>query len=611
MEEAENVLLELADYVYGHTSLKPMSKALFLISRCLLVSKHFGEFSNPRQLCKEYAQLRSSECAGSLNDDFDFDSLVKECDSHIDHIARSISRVRRLTVGADCLGLVFNTLLRGKFEGGEGLGTFLTPEEVVNPVIEMLIASVDPRVLAKVQDTLLFGDICGGTGRFVYSMSSLLARRFPASSQLSRQARLFDQSSLAVDMARINFLLDDNTGGKFQRVGDSLIDSDVSATKGKFALLATNPPFGSATYRWNLWLEQSIPKDVLSALGLRSSGDSTDPSALFFFRNMSLLAHGGALAIVLPDGVIQGERFRSALDVFDQSHNRINLCAVISLPVSTFSLGGTVAKTSVLVVSKGDSKVRQGTYSAAANHIGFLKRGNRRRVDVRGNDLDKIARDYTEALPKIGKRSDDWRDCLRLSAASLTHRPSATSFETQQLVELCEFVRRSAVASADEGDFHLSVLDVDDTGLIDVVAASFNRPISSALACQPGDIVVSCINPRKWRVAVVPELEGRWTCSSEFVVLRPRNAKQAWAIGVALHHESVMAAVQAKAGGTSSSRQRVSKGELADVNVPINLLKSEAIREHQESRIALYRLRLREARAFARIHKGELRFLLE
>ena len=51
--EAEHVLLDIADYVYAHTSLKPMSKTLFLISRCLCVAKLGGGASTASELSEE------------------------------------------------------------------------------------------------------------------------------------------------------------------------------------------------------------------------------------------------------------------------------------------------------------------------------------------------------------------------------------------------------------------------------------------------------------------------------------------------------------------------------------------------------------------------------
>jgi hypothetical protein len=155
------------------------------------------------------------------------------------------------------------------------------------------------------------------------------------------------------------------------------------------------------------------------------------------------------------------------------------------------------------------------------------------------------------------------------------------------------------------------VLDVDETGLIDVVSATTNQPISASVICRPGDVLVSCINPRIWRVAVIPEIDAAWTCSTEFLVLRPKCGNDPWAIAVAMHHASVIDRVQRMAGGTSSSRQRVPKELLLDVDLPLETLRTADTKSHRERRTAFYKLRLQEAKAYGALHQGDTRFELE
>jgi len=256
VSEAENILLDLADFIYGHTALKPMSKTLFFLSRCLLVAESCEDFSS-----STLVQAYRRECATldgcAPEDDFDFSEVVSQCANELRYILESLRRVREITRESDALGLVFNTLLRGKYEGGEGLGTYLTPEEIVAPMVDMLFASIDDAILAeflKPRPTLFYGDICGGTGRFPYAiMRRLRDIHGCTASSLQRAARLFDQSSFAVDCARLNFVFE-GVSPSFRRVDDSLVDDEVSSLRGRFGMLATNPPFGTGKYRWNLWL---------------------------------------------------------------------------------------------------------------------------------------------------------------------------------------------------------------------------------------------------------------------------------------------------------------------------------------------------------------------
>jgi hypothetical protein len=603
--EAERLLLDLADYVYAHTSLKPISKTLFLISRCLCVARLGGGASTSSELSRKYREIVRSLNGAAPGDDFDFPTVVAECAQHIPHVLDAVNRVHTLTRATDSLGLVFNTLLRGKFESGEGMGTFLTPEEVVLPMVEMLLATVGRNAHDRLRESsLLYGDICGGTGRFVHALARRLLALDLSPRHLERAARLFDQSLLAVDLARLNFLFDDMKPS-FERIGDSLLAPQVSALQGRFLLLATNPPFGAGKYRWSKELAQALPAEVLTAIGLRDPGDSADPSELFFFRNLDLLAPGGALAIVLPDGVVQSEDFRKALNVYErvrQAH--LHVAAIVSLPSVTFSLGGTVAKTSFVVVQKQAEPREQPLYVALAHHVGFLKRGKKRAGDSRGNDLVKIAGEFGSARPELGRLVGCWRRHDSFVAARLmhTHENGSSRGKAIPLSDRVEMIR--AFRNGGEGErFHVSVLDVDATGLIDVIAASRNQPLSKGLACQPGDILVSCMNPKIWRVAVIPNLSGSWSCSPEFVVLRPKAGQDAWKIALALHHPTVVQAVQAMAKGTSSSRQRVPKARVLTVELP-EIATPEQLAEYIAWREDFYAKRLREARAYHDLHEG-------
>ncbi len=608
--EAERILLDIADYVYAHTSLKPISKTLFLISRCLCVARMGGGATTANELVSKYRAIKAFLNGAAPGDDFDLPTVVLECEQHIPYVLQAINKVCRLTNETDGLGLVFNTLLRGKFEGGEGMGTFLTPEEVVFPMVDMLLKVVSKQGLGQLgrPNGRLYGDICGGTGRFVYAIARRLGTMGLSHRRLEESARLFDQSMMAVDLGKLNFLF---AGMKpaFERVGDSLTAPQVSSLKSRFLLLATNPPFGSGKYRWSEELLKVLPYEVLARVGMKQRGHSADPSSLFFFRNLDLLAPGGALAIVMPDGVIQSEDFKEALVAYERVRAcRLHIAAIASLPSVTFSLGGTVAKTSFMVVQRAKEVKDEPLYVALAHHVGFLKRGKKRADDTEGNDLQKIADEFGSRHLTLGRLVGCWRDHESLVAARLLHTPTDSLPSTGTLLsDLVEMVRSFESRHAGAEKFHVSVLDVDATGLIDIISARRNQPMSKGLACQPGDILLSCMNPNIWRVAVIPNKPGIWSCSPEFVVLRPKKPDTAWKIAIALHYPSVMQTVQALAKGTSSSRQRVPRDRVLSVNIPeVGVTKKLA--DYIAWREEFYAKRLREARAYDDVHGGANRF---
>jgi hypothetical protein len=614
---AERTLLDLADFVYAHTPLKPMSKTLFLISRCLLACKHEQLGEDPESLVAAYDGAKRELGTAAPIDDFDFRSVLAECGQHLPTIVQSLRRVLEVGGDGDNLGLAFNTLLRGKWEAGEGLGTFLTPEEVVRPMVSMALSALSDEALSKLgtqRTPLLYGDICGGTGRFAFEIAEQLKRSGVSRARVERGARLFDQSSLAIGFARINFALE-GIRASFGCVDDSLTSESVSELRGQFAVLATNPPFGSSKYRWTRALEKSLPLALLSKIGIRGENDSADPAELFVFRNLDLLAPGGVVSIVLPDGVVAAPRFKQALEAYERDRGcGVEVVGLVSLPVASFALGGTVAKTSFVVARREPTRRRSRLYLAVAQHVGFIKKGNRRAIDPNGNDLEAIASEFASKKYRAGGSVENWRVHPRLVPAELLHAANReASRSVQPLRDLAVLVKRTAgseVGAADDSRLHVSVLDVDETGLIDVIAASRNRPSTPGMACRPGDVLISCINPRIWRACMIPEIGGTWSCSPEFAVLRPRAIEEGRRLSVALHQRAVKEAVCALASGTSSSRQRVRKRDVLEVDVPAVDATEETILDHVEARREFYLMRLREARAYEGIHSGEALFKL-
>lgn len=605
LTKAETHLLDLADYVYVHTSLKPMSEVLFFLSRALLILQHYkrGNLSSPKEIIHLYKDLRVGMRAEDSEEAHHFERLISECSGHLSFIFETIHEVQELTEGTDTLGLVFNTLLRGKFEAGEGLGTHLTPEEVVQPMVRMAFHCVDPKVRnlwsTQRKPQLVFGDIAAGTGRFGRALLEEISKGVNRPERdLAGFCHAYDQSRLSLEFGRIRFLLEDLNSGNFNISPDSILDDRITKLVGGFGILATNPPFGNNKYRWSPELRGTFHSRVLDALGLQRSGDRCDPAEVFLVRNLELLAPGGVLAIVLPDGVAYGHRFRELVETYEVvSSTRISILAAISLPVVTFSLGGTVAKTSFVIIKKASHELKNGphVYAGTAHHVGFLKRGNIRIPDPAGNDLEKLCDEFCSGIEGLGKWTVPWRDTQSLSPNWLVTIgiPKRRSVSTVKLRDVAELIREFEDGSDHpKSRFHISVTNVDETGLIDLLSASRNKPITKPLVCKPGDIIVSCINPRIWRVALIPDQpQASWSCSPEFGVLRAKKGQDAWPLFIAFLHHVIRDQITARARGTSSSRQRVARHEMLQMEIPRHLLDSSVAGRIRRTRNRLYQIR--------------------
>jgi type I restriction enzyme S subunit len=132
---------------------------------------------------------------------------------------------------------------------------------------------------------------------------------------------------------------------------------------------------------------------------------------------------------------------------------------------------------------------------------------------------------------------------------------------------------RESVASDSlaEGEYHISVLDVDPSGAVNWDKALTTRYDGNGVRVEPGDILYSCLNPKEARACVVPrECRARMIASLEFGVLRPTAAYDSIAHLVAAVLRSNWVRVQASflTRSSSLSRRRLQEEDLLKVLIP-------------------------------------------
>lgn len=567
---AEREILDLADYVYTQTNIKPMSKVIYLLSRLLLLESNSHSI---KSATAEYSKVSEKLNLESHGADYSFEKIIQSAQDHFELIYKSVQRIKKYTRGKDSLGIVFDTLLRGKFESGEGLGTYLTPEEVVSPAIELCLF-----FLKQFEVTGFAGDPCGGTGRFIHTLHQK-SREF----QFEKYV-LADQSAFSIELARINFHIENASNSEFHFVSDSIIDPILNSLNNKFALVVTNPPFGASKYKWSPEIGKQFSSNLLNAIGFTVNGSKIDPAELFVYRNFNLLAMGGVLGIVLPDGVAYGNKLQYGIEEYEKSYNcSISKIAEISLPVATFSLGGTVAKTSFVVFRKTHSGTNiRSIYKTEINHIGFLKKRNRRVADTKGNEFQTFVDGVVSGkiLAQNQKQNSSNAD---MNGKLLGHK---------RLNEICA-LRKDYLNNGEKANFHISILDVDETGYIEFRTVIGNDPTTKPIRCKQGDILVSCLNPKIWRVAIIPEIDGTWSCSGEFAVITPKSSEDTMVIFNSLLTNEFQKEAMKLAKGTSSSRQRIQKDSLLTLRIPIINLPKEFL-DIFKRRNTIYQLRLQE-----------------
>ncbi|MBM4034408.1 MAG: hypothetical protein FJ291_21900 [Planctomycetes bacterium] len=114
------------------------------------------------------------------------------------------------------------------------------------------------------------------------------------------------------------------------QVEDGLLGTPLWGLKQEqFDLVIGNPPYG---------------------LGLPRPGRGETIEALFVRRFVALARPGGWLAVVVPEGIVAGDRSQRLRDWLQQ---RVALKAVVALPEGTFAGSGTAARTALILARKG------------------------------------------------------------------------------------------------------------------------------------------------------------------------------------------------------------------------------------------------------------------
>lgn len=515
----------------------------------------------------------------------------------------------------DILGSAYDIFLRGKYDSAGGLGTYLTPNQVVDCMVDMAFCHIsDEQLWAKSNDkgkqgepAFLMGDTCCGTGRFLVRALAEVRNRIVSLPDKNNREKLewlarmkktsffgADQSASSIEKARINFLLFGEPHAHLLKVEDSILDERIDHLVGKFDVILTNPPFGEGKYTTQAGLEKMRRHDMDLQLGWswkagqdkKKKLQRADPSLLFIDRNLQLLKPGGLLFIVLPDGILEP----SYEYVHEYLLDKAILRAVVSLPRDTFAITGTVAKTSFLCLQKKGRGIENHTttFMAVANHVGYLKKGAVEVLDPQGNELPIIANAYKKFVKEAQKEGreelsrspmivavpeHELQDALtpqtyHLDRLRAEQNVVAMHKESRYLHELASLVKAQQAMRTEKTKYFISVLHVDENSNVDWNAAKTYTPSSKGIHCQANDVIFSCLNPAKVRVAVIPEdVEGEVLCSTEFAILRMKQ-QSPYFVALALRTSTSQRQILPLARGTSSSRRRVRDEDLLSIILP-------------------------------------------
>ena len=497
-----------------------------------------------------------------------------------DVLAEALSILATIPLGAgstiDSVGTAFDVFLRGKYEHAGGLGTYLTPASVVRAMARIGFDLIDPLHEADLIDGPVMGDPCCGSGRFLVAMLEEARSRGEADdvAELGDSTFGADQSSASVAMARVNLLAYGLSHPEVFTVEDSIVDSSLDRLRGQLRLLLTNPPFGDGKYD----SREGIARTSARLPGL-SAKARIDPALAFVARCIDLLAPGGVAGIILPDGVADGLHIRELLLGEPRLVDAVRLEGVVSLPTATFAPAGTMAKTSVIFLRKEpeDDRGRR-VFLARVDHVGFLMRKGFVAADPEGDDLPVVASAVGavlggSAVPKACRGrvlTSDLDSLASLDASSLDAdalgaRNTLSKQGGRPFGSVLRGVRKRRAELRQDVPF-VSVLHVDELGNVDWLQANTYHPATPGIVAKAGQIIVSLLNPAKFRATVVPEGLAEIHCSAEFGVFEPTISP--YAVLALLQHPLVRAQIAPLGRGTSSSRRRIESQDVLRLIAP-------------------------------------------
>lgn len=470
----------------------------------------------------------------------------------------------------DVLGTAFDAFLRGRYEHAGGLGTYLTPHTVVQTMVEVGFSLVNPFAAWDGRAPIM-GDPCCGSGRFLIGMVEHARKSGGARHDQLFQALVgADQSAASIAMARVNLFAYGLPPAEVFAVEDSITDSAIDRLRGKLKLILTNPPFGENKYDSALGIRRTAA--LFRGLGGKQR---VDPSLAFVARCIELLAPEGVLGIILPDGVANGSHMRDLLLESSRLIDPAHLEGVISLPSATFAPAGTVAKTSIVFIRKGISSGGR-VFLARADHVGHVMRKGVAAPDPDGDDLPQLTQDvctmlegtdksFVSQVASIERRILTAVDASSVDADALKARQVLVEAGGKPFHIFLRPTKRRRMSHAANAPF-VSVLHVDELGNVDWLQAENYNPTTPGIWASSGQIIVSLLNPAKFRATVVPERYVEIQCSAEFGVFD--SSINPYAALALLQHKLVRVQIAPLGRGTSSSRRRIESVDVVNIIAP-------------------------------------------
>lgn len=283
----------------------------------------------------------------------------------------------------DLKGRIFQSLVSPVLRGG--LGQYFTPSVIVDLIVDL----VKPSGKDLIMDPFV------GSGHFLTSAIRYV-RKYEEMSEKGFSEFLFNKLhgiEISDRMVRISMtdMRLNGDGHSNIRCVDSLLDFQnyQDLYPESFDIVMTNPPFGSTV------INESIVK--YKKFVLAKNKNNLPLEILGLERSIELLRPEGKLAIVLPDSIFVNSNLRY---VRDWMITKLDIIALISLPIETFSPYGANIKTTILIGKKRRQEVSidnsKRIFVGQLNNIGYDASGRTTKL----NDIIYLKDEFDNFLIK-------------------------------------------------------------------------------------------------------------------------------------------------------------------------------------------------------------------
>lgn len=465
------------------------------------------------------------------------------------------------TIDTDIKGDAFEYFLKQTTSTNNDLGEYFTPRHIIKTVVNL----VAPRFKEKVYDPFC------GTGGFLteafnYIKENNIIEDKEDLKSLKQNTFFGGEITTTARIAKMNMILHGDVHS-----GVKQVDSLKNPIDGEYDIVITNIPFSQTTEFGALYYNGIS----------RKNGDST-----CVLHCLRALKEGGRMALVVPEGFL----FRKDISrVREFLLSNAKLQGVISLPQGAF-LPYTGIKTDILYFTNAHQIKDQGNYwYFDVKNDGYSLDNRRKRLKgkndlnkVEESDFKKVEKDGSlkENLFEVGFRVIDLKkvkenDYNLLGNFYLNDR--LLSFPSSSLKKLTTlFADGNWIESKDQSEDGIRLIQTGNIGNGQYLdkkdkARYVNEDTFKRLRCievKENDILVSRLPDPVGRACMVPFLNTKMITAIDCTIVRFDEAKILPKYFLIFSLSSIYNN-QINQYLTGSSRKRISRKNLGNINIPL------------------------------------------